>query len=179
MKFKSFLLGYFINELQLYTLILKQINFNGQLYLISKNFIMKPITKSKAKAKFKSVVMLLLLCPMMSFSQSDLIKGGELLFGGLITVFNLSKPKNVNSTVVESVCVKNKLQSRITFIISRQTEDGDEIRKELIIQKESKEYFFELPKGVYTYQVVLANDSIFKKGEYRFSDKTVIAINED
>ena len=140
---------------------------------------MKPISKSKAKAKFKSVVLILLLCPTMSFSQSDLIKGGELLFGGLITVFNLSKPKNINSTVVESVCIKNKLENKITFIIVRQTEDGDEIRKELVIQKGSKEYFYELPKGVYTYQVLLANDSIFKKGEYKFDDKTVIAINED
>lgn len=140
---------------------------------------MKPISKSKAKSKFKSVVLILLLCPMLSFSQSDLIKGGELLFGGLITVFNLSKPKNINSTVVESVCIKNKLENKITFIIVRQTEDGDEIRKELVIQKGSKEYFYELPKGVYTYQVLLANDSIFKKGEYKFDNKTVIAINED
>lgn len=140
---------------------------------------MKPTSKSKAKAKIKSVVLILLLCPIMSFSQSDLIKGGELLFGGLITVFNLSKPKNINSTVVESVCIKNKLENKITFIIVRQTEDGDEIRKELVIQKGSKEYFYELPKGVYTYQVLLANDSIFKKGEYKFDNKTVIAINED
>ena len=140
---------------------------------------MNAILKSKVQTKCKSALLLMLLCPMLSFPQSDLIKGGELLFGGLITVFNLSKPKNVNSTVVESICVKNKLANRITFIISRQTEDGDEIRKELVIQKDSKEYFFELPKGVYSYQVVLANDSIFKKGEYRFNDKTVIAINEN
>ena len=85
---------------------------------------------------------------MMSFPQSDLIKGSELLFGGLITVFNLSKPKNVNSTVVESVCVKNKLSSKITFVITRQTEDGDEIRKELVIQKDGKEFCgFDLRRG--------------------------------
>ncbi|HNP33993.1 MAG TPA: hypothetical protein PKN96_11935 [Flavobacterium sp.] len=140
---------------------------------------MKTILKSKASAKCKSALLIMLLCPMLSFPQSDLIKGGEMLFGGLITVFNLSKTKNVNPNVVESVCVKNKLPNRITFIITRQTDDGDEIRKELVIQKDSKEYFYELPKGVYTYQVVMTNDSIFKKGEYRFSDKTVIAINED
>ena len=140
---------------------------------------MNAVLKSKFQTKCKSTLLLMLLCPMLSFSQSDLIKGGELLFGGLITVFNLSKPKNVNSTVVESVCVKNKLANKITFIITRQTEDGDEIRKELVIQKDSKEYFFELPKGVYTYQVLMANDSVFKKGEYLFNNKTVIAINED
>ena len=140
---------------------------------------MKPISESKAKAKFKSVVLILLLCPIMSFSQSDLIKGGELLFGGLITVLNLSKPKNVNSTVVESVCIKNKLADKITFIISRQTEGGDEIRKELVIQKGSKEYFYELPKGVYTYEVVLTNNSTFKKGEYRFMDKSTMIVDGD
>ena len=140
---------------------------------------MNAILKSKVQTKCKSALLVMLLCPMMSFPQSDLIKGSELLFGGLITVFNLSKPKNVNSTVVESVCVKNKLSSKITFIITRQTEDGDEIRKELIIQKDGKEFFYELPKGVYTYQVLMANDSVFKKGEYLINNKTVIAINED
>lgn len=142
---------------------------------------MKPISKSKAKTKFKSVVLLLLLCPMMAFSQSDtvnLIRGGELLFGGLITIFK-SKPKNVDNTVVESVCIKNKLEDKITFIITRQTEDGDEIRKELVIQKGGKEYFYELPKGVYTYEVVLTNNSIFKKGEYRFADKSTMIVDGD
>ncbi|WP_293889766.1 hypothetical protein [Flavobacterium sp.] len=142
---------------------------------------MKPISKSKASSKFKSVVMLLLLCPIMAFPQSDIsnaIKGGELLFGGLITIFS-SKPKNVNSTVVESVCIKNKLEDKITFIISRQTEDGDEIRKELVIQKGSKEYFYELPKGVYTYEVVLTNNSIFKKGECRFANKSTMIVDGD
>ena len=142
---------------------------------------MKPISKSKAEAKFKSVVMLLLLCPMMSFSQSDIstaIKGGELLFGGLITIFS-AKPKNVDSTIVESVCIKNKLEDKITFIITRLTEDGDEIRKELVIQKGSKEYFYELPKGVYTYEVLLTNNSIFKKGECRFANKATMIVDGD
>ena len=140
---------------------------------------MKTISKSKAKAKFKLVALLLLLIPMSVFPQSDIIKGGELLFGGLITIFNLQKPKNVNSTVVESVCIKNKLGDKITFVITRQTEDGDEIRKELVIQKGSKEYFYELPKGVYTYEVHLTNDEIFKKGEYRFADKATLIVDGD
>jgi hypothetical protein len=140
---------------------------------------MKPISESKAKAKFKSVVLILLLCPIMSFSQSDLIKGGELLFGGLITFLNLSKPKNVNSTVVESVCIKNKMTAKITIIITRQTEDGEEIKKELVIPKESKECFYELPKGIYTYEIILANDEVYKKGEYFFKDKTVITLKEE
>lgn len=59
----------------------------------------------------------------------------------------------------------------------RQTEDGDEFRKELVIQKDSKEYFYELPKGVYTYEVHLANDEIFKKGEYRFAEKSTFVVD--
>ena len=113
----------------------------------------------------------------MAFPQSDvvnLIKGGELLFDGLITIF--SKPEKVESTIVESICVKNKLEDRVTFILTRQTEDGDDIKKELVIQKDSKEYLFELPKGVYTYEVLLANNAIFKKWECRFTDKSVFTI---
>jgi hypothetical protein len=142
---------------------------------------MKPIAKSKAAAKSTSVLSLLLLCPMMSFSQGDsinLIRGGELLFGGLITIFS-PKAKTTNSLTVESVCIKNKLEDKITFILTRQTEEGDEIRKELVIQKSSKEYFYELPKGVYTYEVQLANAEVFKKGEYRFMDKSTFVIDGD
>lgn len=141
---------------------------------------MESISKSSVSGQLKSACILLVLCPMLTFSQSDtlnLIRGGELLFGGLITIFSASKQKNANSVYLESVCIKNKLQEKITFIIMRQTEDGDEIRKELIIQKDSKEYFYELPKGVYTYEVRLSNDEIFKKGEYRFAEKSTLVVN--
>jgi hypothetical protein len=143
---------------------------------------MKPISKSNASGKLKTGFIFLLLCPILAFPQSDtinLIRGGELLFGGLITIFSSSKPKNVNALIVESVCIKNKLEDKITFIITRQTEDGDEIRKELVIQKGSKEYFYELPKGVYTYEVRLANNQIFKKGEYRFVEKSTLIVDGD
>lgn len=116
---------------------------------------------------------------MLAFSQSDaitFIRGGELVFGGLITLFS-SKQKNTSSIYLESVCIKNKLENKITFTLTRQTEDGDEIKKELVIQKSSKEYFYELPKGVYTYEVRLANDEIFKKGEFRFDDKSTFIID--
>ncbi|WP_333600456.1 hypothetical protein [Flavobacterium sp.] len=143
---------------------------------------MNPIANNKAPKKLKSVLVVLLVLPTMAVAQSDtinLIRGGELLFGGLITIFTSDKPEKANSTIVESVCVKNKLTDKITFIITRQTEDGDEIRKELVIQKDSKEYFFELPKGVYTYEVILANNTVFKKGECRFVDKATLTINGD
>jgi len=143
---------------------------------------MNPISNNKAPVTFKSVLACLLLLPTIAAAQSDtinLIRGGELLFGGLITIFSSDKPEKENSTLVESICVKNKLTDKITFVIYRQTEDGDEIRKELVIQKDSKEFFFELPKGVYTYEVILANNTVFKKGECRFVDKAALTINGD
>jgi hypothetical protein len=143
---------------------------------------MNAISNSKAPLKFKSVLALLVLLPTIASAQSDtanLIRGGELLFGGLITIFSSDKNEKTESTTVEKVCVKNKLTDKITFIITRLTEDGDEIRKELVIQKDSKEFFFELPKGIYTYEVLLANNDIFKKGEYKFVDDVIITIKDD
>src|SRR5690349_6985797 len=99
---------------------------------------MNAIVKRKACGRFKSVLAVLLVLPMMSNAQSDLtaiVKGSEILVGGLITIFSSSK-KNVNSTTVESVCIKNKMNDKITLILTRQTEEGDEIKKELIIQKD-------------------------------------------
>ena len=142
---------------------------------------MNPIAKRKASSKIKSVFLVLLALPMMSNAQSDLtaiIKGSEILVGGLITIFSSSK-KNAASTTVESVCIKNKMTDKVTLILSRQTEEGEEIKKELVIQKDSKECLFDLPKGVYTYEIVLSNEEVYKKGEYRFKDKTVIILRED
>ena len=143
---------------------------------------MNPISINNTTLKLKSVLVMFILLPTIASSQSDvtnLIRGGELLFGGLITIFTSEKQEKSSNTIVESVCVKNKLANKITFIITRQTEDGDEIRKELVIQKESKEYFYELPKGVYSYEVHLANDEIFKKGEYRFAEKSTLIVDGD
>lgn len=142
---------------------------------------MNLIAKRKAPSKFKSALTLLLVLPMMSFAQSDLtaiVKGSEILVSGLITIFSSSK-KHTNAMTVESVCIKNKMSEKITIVITRQTEEGEEIRKELVIPKDSKECFYELPKGVYSYEIILANEEVFKKGEYLFKDKTVITLKDE
>ncbi|NNT72214.1 hypothetical protein HKT18_08320 [Flavobacterium sp. IMCC34852] len=142
---------------------------------------MKPFEKRKVKFQIKSVLIVFLAMPIMSNAQSDLtaiVRGGEILVGGLITIFSSSKT-NPNSTIVESVCIKNKMTDKVTLIITRQTEEGDEIKKELVIQKDSKECFYDLPKGVYTYEILLSNEEIYKKGEYRFKDKVLITLRED
>lgn len=49
----------------------------------------------------------------------------------------------------------------------------------MVIQKDGKEFVFELPKGTYTYEIVLANKEIYKKGEYKFNEEITIIIKPD
>ena len=142
---------------------------------------MKLIAKRKASFKFQTLLAVLLAMPMMSNSQSDLtaiVRGSEILVGGLITIFGSPK-NNPNSFTVESVCVKNKMTDKIILIITKQTEEGDEIKKELVIPKDCKECFYDILKGVYSYEIVLTNGEVYKKGEYRFKEKTVITLKEN
>jgi hypothetical protein len=119
---------------------------------------------------------------MMSFAQSDLdkvLKGGELLLGG-ISIFKVAKSDGKkDSKLIESVCVKNKRTDRITFRIVGKNEEGDEVKKELVVPKDGKECVFELPKGIYTYEIVLANKEILKKGEYKFEEEVIITVRDE
>lgn len=122
------------------------------------------------------------LLPYTSFSQSTFetaLKAGELLMSGF-TIFKVAKsdPKK-ESKFIESVCVKNKLTDKITFTIVGETEDGDKIKKELVVQLDGKECFLELPKGIYTYEVILPNKEVYKKGDYKFEDNVIITIKKD
>ncbi len=110
---------------------------------------MNPIKKRSMPCRNQMVLAIMLL-PLLATAQSDLtaiVKGGEILVGGLITLLSSSKT-TPNPTIVESVCIKNKMNDKITLIITKQTDDGEEIKKELVIQKDSKECFYDLPKGV-------------------------------
>ena len=131
--------------------------------------------------KLKNLSAVVMLLPVMSFAQSDLqtaIKGGELLLTGL-SIFKTAKGSKTDSKIIESVCVKNKLVDKITFRIVGKNEEGDDVKKELVIQKDGKECLFILPKGIYTYEVVLPNKEIYKKGEYKFDEDVVITIKDD
>ena len=128
------------------------------------------------------ILFLSLFITQLLFSQTDLnnvIKGGELLLSGL-SVLKISKSgAKKDSKVIESVCVKNKLNAKITFRIEGKKEDGEDIKKELVIPKDGKECLFVLPKGIYTYEIVLVNKEIYKKGEYRFEEDVVITVKEE
>lgn len=131
--------------------------------------------------KLKMLFSLLFICQIL-FSQADIntvIKGGELLLSGL-SVLKISKSNaKKDSKVIESVCVKNKLTDRITFRIEGKNEEGVEFKRELVIPKEGKECLFVLPKGIYTYEIVMTNKEIYKKGEYKFEDEVVITIKDE
>ena len=132
--------------------------------------------------KFKTFLATVTLLPMITFAQSDLqtaLKGGEILLTGL-SIFKVAKSDSKSdSKIIESVCVKNKLVDKITFRIVGKNEEGDEVKKELVIQKDGKECLFILPKGIYTYEVVLPNKDIYKKGEYKFDEDVIITIKDD
>ena len=116
-------------------------------------------------------------------AQSDvdkILKGGEIIVNGLSFLKkDKSEAKETNSKVIESVCIKNKLTDKITFIISGKDAEDNTIKKEMVIQKDGKECVFELPKGIYTYEIVLANKEVYKKGEYKFNEEITITVKQD
>ena len=131
--------------------------------------------------KYYCLLFLVLFSSVQTIAQSDfekILKGGEILVNGL-SFFKGGKSSNSNSKVIESICVKNKLTDKITFKIVGKDEDDNDIEKDLVIQKDGKECFLELPKGVYTYEIILLNKDIFKKGDYKFDDDTTITVKQD
>lgn len=121
-----------------------------------------------------------LLLPAMSFGQSDLetaIRGGEILLTGL-TAFKLAKT-DPHATTILTLCVKNKLEGKITYTIVGIDSEENEIRKELVIPKSGKECLYDLPKGVYTYEIQLEDGTIYKKAECKLDREDTIVLKED
>ncbi len=118
------------------------------------------------------------------FSQNDfdrILKSSEIILNGLSF---LKKDKtevktSANTKVIESVCVKNIMNEKITFKLEGKDEDDNSVKKELVIPKDGKECCLELPKGIYTYEIILANKEVFKKGEYRFTEELTITVKPD
>lgn len=127
----------------------------------------------------KYIVQLFILIPLFSFSQSDFektIQAGGVIINGL-SFLKGNKPISDNKTVL-MLCVKNKLDEKITFKIASLKEEN-EIKKELVIPMDSKECFLEIPKGIYTYEVLMNNKETFKKGEYKFDEDITITIKKE
>lgn len=99
-----------------------------------------------------------------------ILRGGEIIVNGL-SFLKSSKNQEVKkeSKNLESICIKNKLEERITVVFIHNTEEGDTLKRELVIPKDGKECVLEVPKGVYLYEIILPNKEVYKKGEYRFN----------
>lgn len=128
----------------------------------------------------KYYVLILIFLPMISFAQSDidkLLKGGEIIVNGLSFIKG-NKPKT-DSKTIESICIKNKLSDKITFKLTGKDADGNDVKKELVVQKDGKECVFDLPKGVWAYEIDFANKNVYKKGEYKLDDEITITVKDD
>jgi hypothetical protein len=117
------------------------------------------------------------------FCQSDFdkaLKSGEIIINGLsILKSSKTETKTSNPKIVENVCIKNKLAEKITFSMVGKDDQDNVVKKEMVIQKDGKECIFELPKGIYTYEIILPNKEIYKKGEYKFIEDTTITVKAE
>lgn len=131
----------------------------------------------------KLYTILIFLFSLNFYSQSDLtniLKGGEILINGLSFLKKeKTELKESNSKIIESICIKNKLQEKITFSITSRNSDDNDVKKEMVIQKDGKECVFEIPKGIYTYEIILANKEIYKKGEHKFNEEVTITVKPE
>ncbi|WP_169320586.1 MULTISPECIES: hypothetical protein [Chryseobacterium] len=113
--------------------------------------------------------------------MSNLDKGlvvGNILIQGYMAIKG-NGAKNVadpNAKTIDSFCFKNKMDEKITIKLNGKIED-EEVKKELVIQKDEKECTYNLPKGIYTYEVLLSSKDTYQKGEYKVSEESLMTIN--
>jgi len=119
------------------------------------------------------------------FSQaqmSGLDKGaiiGSILIQGFQAIRGSGASKaDPNSKTVNSYCFKNKMDEKISIKLNAKIEEED-VKKELVIQKDTKECTYNLLKGVYSYEIALSSKDIYKKGEFNITEESVVTINHD
>lgn len=134
--------------------------------------------------KFKQLAVLFIFIFSLNLKSqttlSSLDKGlaiGNILVQGYMALKgNTTKQVDPNAKTIDSFCFKNKMDEKITIKLNGKIED-DEIKKELVIQKDEKECTYNLPKGIYTYEVLLSSKDTYQKGEYKVSEETLMTIN--
>ena len=112
---------------------------------------------------------------MQSQTLDKIIKSGEIIVTGL-TILKDKKGAPENG-IIDKICIRNKLTEKITLNFASQ--DGLLFSKSLVIQKDGKECLLDIPVGIYTYEIVLPNKEIYKRGEYRFDESTTITVKSN
>jgi len=123
-----------------------------------------------------------LMLSLVSFAQSDfekVIKAGEVVLSGFSILKASKSGTDKDSKIISTVCIKNKMMEKITFKLIGKDKNSDDLKKEMVVQNDGKECVFNIPKGIYTYEVILANNEVYKKGEYKFEDDIVITIKKE
>lgn len=112
----------------------------------------------------------------MSGLDKGLAIGNILVQGYMALKGNGTKHVDPNAKTVDSFCFKNKMDEKIFVKLNGKIED-EEVKKEFVIQKDEKECTYNLPKGIYTYEVLLSSKDVYQKGEYKVSEETLMTIN--
>ena len=113
----------------------------------------------------------------MSSLDKGLVIGNILIQGYMAIKGNNAKAVNPDAKTVESFCFKNKMEEKITVKMNGKIED-EEVKKEFVIQKDEKECTYNLPKGIYTYEVALSSKDIYQKGEYKVTEEALFTVNK-
>lgn len=130
----------------------------------------------------KYKLLIILLFPTFIFAQSDfekVLKISEFVVNGFSIIRATNTITKQESKIISSICIKNMLLEKITFKIIGIDNDGFKTEKEMVIQNDAKECVFDIPKGIYTYEILLSNKDTFKKGEYKFDTDVVITIKKE
>ncbi|MDR6159363.1 hypothetical protein QF023_002879 [Chryseobacterium sp. SLBN-27] len=135
------------------------------------------------KKQFSLILFLIILFSVQLKSQNTIsgfdkgIAISNILVQGYMALKgNGAKQVDPNAKTVDSFCIKNKMDEKIIIKLLGKIED-EEIKKEFVIQKDEKECTYNLPKGIYTYEVLLSSKDTYQKGEYKISEETLMTIN--
>lgn len=133
------------------------------------------------KHNYFTIAFLLFSSQFFKSQATTLDKGlaiGNILIQGYSALKGNGKTADPNAKAVDSFCFKNKMDEKITVTLNGKIEDED-VKKELIIPKDSKQCTYNLPKGIYTYEIILSNKETYQKGEYKVSEETIMTINKN
>ncbi len=127
------------------------------------------------------LIAFLLLAPHFFKSQTTgLDRGiaiGNILVQGYAALKGGGKTADPNAKTVNSFCFKNKMEEKVSVVFIGKFEEED-IKKELVIPQDSKQCTYNLPKGVYTYEIILSDKETYQKGEYKVSEEAIMTINK-